>query len=75
MRADFSGADLTAASPEAARAQFARFAGAKLADANLQETKFVTVNLRNATLEGSLIRYTIFPDSAFEGCRGCPTDW
>ena len=31
--------------------------------------------LRNANLEGALLRYTIFPDSSFEGCTGCPTDW
>jgi len=26
-------------------------------------------------MEGSFLRYTIFPDSFFEGCKGCPTDW
>ena len=43
--------------------------------ANLQEAKFVTTNFRKATLEGSFMRYTIFPDADFEGCTGCPPEW
>ena len=33
--------------------------------------------LKNANLVGAFRRYTIFPDSDFEGCTGCPTteDW
>ena len=60
---------------EAARTPFAWFVGARLTNANLQETKFSTTNFRGANLEGALVRYTIFPDSFFEGCIGCPTDW
>ncbi|MFZ2855613.1 MAG: pentapeptide repeat-containing protein [Rhodocyclaceae bacterium] len=74
MRADFSGADLTAANLEMARLNFAWFVGARLNNANLQESKFVTSNLKDANLEGTFRRYTIFPDSFFEGCTGCPTD-
>ena len=31
--------------------------------------------MQNADLRGALLRYTIFPDSTFDGCVGCPTDW
>lgn len=75
MRADFSGADLTAANLEMARVNFAWFKGARLVSANLQEAKFVTANLQDAEMEGNVLRYTIFPDTAFEGCRGCPAGW
>ena len=49
--------------------------GARLVDANLQETKFNSVNLMNADMTGSFLRYTIFPDATFDGCTGCPKDW
>jgi uncharacterized protein YjbI with pentapeptide repeats len=58
-----------------ARLNFAWFVGARLINANLQETKFVTTNLKDANLEGAFRRYTIFPDAFFDGCIGCPTDW
>jgi len=72
MRADFSGADLRAANLEAGRLNFAWMIGTDLRDADLQETKFVATNLKNARLEGSLLRFTIFPDAFIEGCSACP---
>ncbi|HNB78658.1 MAG TPA: pentapeptide repeat-containing protein [Rhodocyclaceae bacterium] len=75
FRTDFSNADLTGANLEAARMTFAWVVGARLVDANLQETKFNAVNLTNADLSGSFLRYTIFPDSTFDGCTGCPKGW
>ena len=72
MRSDFTEADFTGANLEMARFQFAWLAGARIVGANLQEGKFVTTNLRGATFEGNFLRYTIFPDSDFTGCLGCP---
>jgi uncharacterized protein YjbI with pentapeptide repeats len=77
MRSDFSETDFTGANLEMTRLQFAWLARARIVGANLQEAKFVTTNLRGATFEGNFLRYTIFPDSDFEGCEGCPNkeDW
>lgn len=75
MRADLSNTDLTGANLEAARASFAWFARAWLINANFQETKFVSVNFKNAVIEGSVRRFAIFPDCHFKGCTGCPKDW
>ncbi|HOI51510.1 MAG TPA: pentapeptide repeat-containing protein, partial [Azonexus sp.] len=75
FRADFSGADLSAANLEAAKANFAWFVGARLNNANLQESKFFTVNFRHADLSGAFRRFTVFQDADFEACTACPTDW
>jgi uncharacterized protein YjbI with pentapeptide repeats len=75
MRCDFSDADFTGANLEMVRAAFSWFVRAKLVDANLQEGKFNTVNFTGATMKGNVLRFTIFPDSTFDQCTGCPTDW
>ena len=46
-----------------------------LAGADFTGANLARVDLRGANLEGALLRYTIFPDSTFDGCVGCPTDW
>jgi hypothetical protein len=51
-----------------------RGSAARLTNANLQETKFNATNLRGANLEGAAALHDL-PDSTFEGCTGCPTDW
>ncbi|ENO87225.1 pentapeptide repeat-containing protein [Thauera linaloolentis] len=75
MRSDFSGADFTGASLEFARLNHAWFIGAKLASCNLQEAKFVSVRLDDAVIDHCVTRFTIFPESSFENCQGCPTGW
>ena len=67
--------EITAASLEAARAAYAVFHRSRLIATNLQETKFNGANFWEATMEGTVIRYAIFPEAFFEGCQGCPHDW
>lgn len=75
MRSDFSGADFTGASLEFARLNHAWFIGAKLVSCNLQEAKFVSVRLDDAVIDHCVTRFTIFPESSFTNCQGCPTGW
>ncbi|WP_341646589.1 pentapeptide repeat-containing protein [Thauera sp. SDU_THAU2] len=76
MRSDFSGADFTGASLEFARLNHAWLIGTKLVSCNLQEAKFVSVRLDDAVIDHCTTRFTIFPESSFTNCQGCPTtDW
>ena len=78
--ADFTGAKLARADLRGANLAGAIFDGAdltaaRLNNANLQETKFFTVNFRQADLSGTYRRFAVFQEADFEGCTGCPTDW
>lgn len=75
FRTDFSRAVFLGANLEAARPMFARFVGTRFISTNLQETKFTNASLKDATMEGCVLRYTVFLDTFFDGCTGCPKDW
>ena len=75
MRADFSGAEFVGVNMEIARMNHAWFVGARIVSSDLQEAKFISVNLKDATFEGNVTRYAIFPESLMDGCKGCPEGW